>query len=57
VNGSTPKIEPQMTYFRPNRSPIGPPSTVPAATATRKMNRSICEVRTETPNLLIRKKV
>ena len=29
VNGSTPRIEHQITYFRPNRSPTGPPMMVP----------------------------
>ena len=33
VNGATPRIEPQITYFRPILSPTGPPITVPAATA------------------------
>jgi hypothetical protein len=38
VNGKTPRIDPQMTYLGPIRSPIGPPRMVPAATAPRKMN-------------------
>ena len=42
VNGSTPRIEHQMTSFRPNRSPTGPPMIVPAATAPRKANRWSC---------------
>ena len=33
VNGSTPRIENQMTYLRPMRSPMGPPTSVPTATA------------------------
>ena len=36
VNGSTPRIETQITYLRPKRSPIGPPTSVPSATAPRK---------------------
>ena len=39
VNGSTPRIETQITYLRPMRSPTGPPMNVPAATAPRKTNR------------------
>src|SRR6266853_1101388 len=35
VNGSTPKIEYQITTLRPIRSPTGPPKNVPAATAPR----------------------
>src|ERR1017187_9013306 len=42
-NGATPRIETQMTYFRPKRSPRGPPRMVPAATDTRKTNRRSCE--------------
>ena len=57
VNGSTPRIEIQITGLRPMRSPIGPPMKVPAATAPRNTNRSTCEVRTETPKRSIRKKV
>ncbi len=48
VNGATPRIEAQMTRFRPMRSPTGPPIIVPSATAARKMNRRNCEVFTET---------
>ena len=48
VNGRTPRIEPQITYLRPKRSPIGPPRMVPAATAPRNTNRSNWAVRTET---------
>ena len=39
VKGSTPRIEHQMTYLRPIRSPTGPPMMVPAATAPRKAKR------------------
>jgi hypothetical protein len=46
--GKDSEIEPQMTYFLPKRSPIGPPAMVPAATTARNTNRSICAVRTET---------
>ncbi len=45
-NGSTPRIENQITVLRPNRSPSGPPATVPAATAARKANRcswAVCD--------------
>ena len=41
-----PKIEHQITYFRPIRSPTGPPMKVPAATALRNTNRWICADRT-----------
>ena len=44
VNGAAPKIENQITYFLPKRSPKGPPRIVPAATANKKMNRCICDV-------------
>ena len=36
VNGNTPRIETQITYLRPTRSPTGPPTSVPNATAPRK---------------------
>src|SRR5579864_2047577 len=39
VNGSTPRMEYQITTLRPMRSPTGPPKNVPAATAPRKMKR------------------
>src|SRR6266404_313723 len=39
VNGSTPRIEYQITTLRPMRSPTGPPKNVPAATAPRNANR------------------
>ncbi len=39
VNGATPRIEIQITRLRPMRSPIGPPSIVPAAVANRNTNR------------------
>ena len=48
VNGKTPRIDPQITCLRPKRSPIGPPRIVPTPAARRKMNRSICAVRTDT---------
>jgi len=35
----TPRIEHQMTYLRPMRSPIGPPIRVPAAVEPRKKKR------------------
>ena len=41
VNGAAPKIENHITYFLPKRSPKGPPSIVPAATANRNINRYI----------------
>ena len=43
-----------MTYFRPIRSPTGPPMNVPAATAPRNTNRWTCALCTETWNLWIR---
>ena len=42
VNGSTPRIENQITYLRPIQSPIGPPASVPVANAPRYTNRSTC---------------
>ena len=39
VNGSTPTIDAQITNLRPKRSPIGPPTNVPAATAARNTKR------------------
>ena len=39
VNGAAPRIENQITYFLPKRSPNGPPSMVPAATASKNINR------------------
>ena len=47
VNGRVPRIENQMTYLRPKRSPSGPPATVPTATAARKANRCIWACSTE----------
>ena len=38
VNGSTPRIETQITALKPIRSPTGPPARVPAATAPRNTN-------------------
>ena len=54
VNGSTPRIETQITYLRPIRSPIGPPAKVPAATAARNTNSSTCDVCTDTSKVWIR---
>ena len=54
VNGRMPRIENQMMYLRPKRSPSGPPAIVPNATAATNMNRCNCEVCTETPNFSIR---
>ena len=54
VNGSTPRIETQITYLRPIRSPIGPPATVPTAKAPRNTKRWICALCTDTPNVSIR---
>ena len=42
VNGSTPRIEHQMTNLRPTLSPTGPPINVPAATAPKNRNRCNC---------------
>ena len=39
LNGAAPKIEAQITYLRPTRSPIGPPSNVPIAVAIKKINK------------------
>ena len=39
LKGAAPKIEAQITYLRPTRSPIGPPSNVQIAVATRKINK------------------
>ena len=51
LNGAAPKIEAQITYFRPIRSPTGPPINVPIAVATRKINKYSCESCTLTLNL------
>ena len=48
VNGRMPRIENQMTYLRPMRSPIGPPANVPTATAARNTNRCTYALHTET---------
>ena len=45
LNGAAPKIEAQITYFRPTRSPTGPPINVPMAVATRKINIAAILVR------------
>jgi len=39
VKGATPRTENQMMYFRPKRSPSGPPIRVPKATEMRKRRR------------------
>ena len=54
LNGSTPRIETQMTYLRPSLSPSGPPKNVPTAVAARNTNRFSCAVCTSTPNWWIR---
>lgn len=48
--GAVPRIEIHITNFRPYRSPIGPPTSVPAAVETTKMNRNICDIFTDRPN-------
>src|SRR5712671_6175680 len=53
VNGSAPRIENQMTYLRPKRSPSGPPKNAPAAFDARKMKRYSCAAWVETANLSI----
>jgi hypothetical protein len=45
VNGSTPRIEYQITTLRPMRSPTGPPKNVPAATAPKNANKWISALR------------
>ena len=57
VNGSTPRMDAQMTYLRPILSPTGPPMMVPAATAPRNAKRKSCARCTESPNLWIKKNV
>lgn len=47
VKGAAPRIENQMTGFRPNLSPISPPRTVPIACEARKTKRQIWESLTE----------
>ncbi|CUJ43140.1 Uncharacterised protein [Achromobacter xylosoxidans] len=54
VNGATPRIDTQITILRPMRSPTGPPTTVPTATAARNRNRYSCASRTDSANLSIR---
>ena len=49
ANGATPRMENRITRRRPTRSPIGPPSTVPAATAARNRNRWNCADCTPSP--------
>jgi hypothetical protein len=38
-NGAMPRMDTQMTIFRPKRSPNGPPRIVPSATEARKTKR------------------
>ena len=52
--GAVPRIDAQITYLRPNRSPAGPPSIVPKAVAAKKTNNRICDWPIVTPNLWIR---
>ncbi len=52
--GSTPRMEAQMTRLRPMRSPMGPPSTVPAAAAPRYRNRCSWALRMPRLNLAMR---
>src|SRR5215510_6941181 len=54
VNGSTPRIETQITYLRPIRSPTGPPMNVPAAAAPSSPNRCSCALCTVRLNLWIK---
>ena len=54
VNGSTPRIDPQITALNPTRSPTGPPRNVPAATAPRNTNSRSWASATPTPNVSIR---
>ena len=44
VNGAAPSIENQITYFLPKRSPRGPPSMVPTATANKNAKRYNCDI-------------
>ena len=46
-NGAAPKIEAQITYFLPTRSPTGPPINVPIAVATKNMNKYSCDYCTD----------
>ena len=39
VNGAAPRIEIQIIYFLPKRSPKSPPINVPAATEAKKTNK------------------
>ncbi|MNE07461.1 hypothetical protein D3C80_1000810 [compost metagenome] len=54
VKGATPRMEIQITRLRPMRSPTGPPSTVPAATANRNANRWNWALSRDRLNLSIR---
>ena len=47
AKGAAPRIEIQITSLRPMRSPIGPPTKVPTATAPRNRNRYSCEEATD----------
>src|SRR6185437_6800058 len=55
--GATPRIENQITYLRPKRSPTGPPIIVPAATAKRKRKSINCDVSSVVWNLSMRKNI
>ena len=57
LSGSTPRIEIHRIGLRPIRSPIGPPISVPTATAPRNRNRWIWALPTDTANRSIMKKV
>ena len=46
VKGRMPRIEAQMMYLRPKRSPSGPPISVPAANENRKTKSRTCAIGT-----------
>jgi len=54
VKGSAPRMETQMTYLRPMRSPMGPPMSVPAAMAPKRTKRWSWALATEMWNRLMR---
>ena len=54
VKGATPRMDAQITRLRPIRSPTGPPTMVPAATANRNRKRCSWADCTLSWNLLIR---
>jgi hypothetical protein len=56
ANEDEPRMDAQMTYLRPMRSPTGPPMRAPATVETIKPNSMIGEVLMITPNFSIRKK-